>query len=286
MNDSLLYRPILHSILWVSAARLADTVDAQQTARVWTDSTGRFKITATLVESLDGVVQLRTADGKTLTIPIARLSKADQEFLTGAANPFALGDTADVPMSEPGAVAGSAGVEAWDEPLLIDWKKVRQVIPNGVAGWDVPVVDTQLGFDIAKGQIKKGIIPKESMHSHIAINPRCKRAVVGFSGTLNGKVMSRVTMIDLVSGKSVASQPLEGHFRPTALLDDGGTVVMVGAGKWPRRNSCETKCSCGSSMGPACVNRQRGFHSRMIRNHSVKRPVAPSMIRRRLSITA
>ncbi|MEO8497011.1 MAG: SHD1 domain-containing protein [Planctomycetota bacterium] len=49
--------------------------------REWTDSTGKFKIRATLVKVADGNVTLRKADNKEIVLPLARLSAADREFL-------------------------------------------------------------------------------------------------------------------------------------------------------------------------------------------------------------
>jgi hypothetical protein len=52
-------------------------------SRTWTDSTGRFKVDAELISVDDGKVNLRRADGRTLTIEQEKLSEADQEHLRG-----------------------------------------------------------------------------------------------------------------------------------------------------------------------------------------------------------
>ena len=54
-----------HCLLAASSVALGQT----NAAREWTDSTGQFKVTATLVEVKDGKAYLRTADGKTMRIP-------------------------------------------------------------------------------------------------------------------------------------------------------------------------------------------------------------------------
>ncbi len=54
---------------------------AKPELRTWTDATGKFSIDANFVEQKDGDVVLRTADGKTLTVPLDKLSETDQEFL-------------------------------------------------------------------------------------------------------------------------------------------------------------------------------------------------------------
>jgi len=49
--------------------------------RKWTDRTGKFSVQAALVEVRDEVVQLRRDDGKVISVPIDKLSDADQRFL-------------------------------------------------------------------------------------------------------------------------------------------------------------------------------------------------------------
>lgn len=49
--------------------------------RVWTDSTGEFKVSAELVETRGDFVILRREDGEMLRVPLDRLSKKDQAYL-------------------------------------------------------------------------------------------------------------------------------------------------------------------------------------------------------------
>lgn len=53
-------------------------------ARKWTSSDGRFSTEAELVEFADGKVTLKTPDGETIAVPIARLSTADRRFVVTA----------------------------------------------------------------------------------------------------------------------------------------------------------------------------------------------------------
>ena len=53
--------------------------------RTWKDTTGKFSVEAELVEQTDQAVVLKRADGSTITVPIARLSDADRQFLQVAA---------------------------------------------------------------------------------------------------------------------------------------------------------------------------------------------------------
>jgi hypothetical protein len=66
-------------------------------ARTWTDKTGKHKIEAELVEVTDGVAELRKADGTTVKMPLAKLSKADQDFLKQSSDKSKTDDAASSP---------------------------------------------------------------------------------------------------------------------------------------------------------------------------------------------
>lgn len=62
----------------------ADAADpSQEPLREWSDNTGTFRISATLVDfdSDQKTVRLRLGSGKTVDLPIRRLSTADQNYL-------------------------------------------------------------------------------------------------------------------------------------------------------------------------------------------------------------
>ena len=50
--------------------------------RTWTDRTGKYSIVATLVAMKDGIVQLRKEDGRISSLPLKKLSEADQQFVS------------------------------------------------------------------------------------------------------------------------------------------------------------------------------------------------------------
>lgn len=59
----------------------SDETPKRDAFRNWTDKTGKFTIDAQLVEVVDEKVILKRRDGSILTVPMASLSKADQDFL-------------------------------------------------------------------------------------------------------------------------------------------------------------------------------------------------------------
>lgn len=53
----------------------------QQEFRTWTDKTGKFKTEAVFVDFKEDSVRLKKKDGSIISVPIEKLSKADQEWL-------------------------------------------------------------------------------------------------------------------------------------------------------------------------------------------------------------
>ena len=63
---------------------------AQQDAaafRTWTDSTGRFRVEASLVAVQEGQVHLKKRTGTVVHVPLRRLSQADREYVRSLAKP-------------------------------------------------------------------------------------------------------------------------------------------------------------------------------------------------------
>ena len=58
-----------------------EVATAKESLRTWSDSTGKFKLQATLISNTAGTVRLKKADGKVISLPVAKLSKADQQYL-------------------------------------------------------------------------------------------------------------------------------------------------------------------------------------------------------------
>lgn len=77
LKVSLMFRAI--TALLVSVGMFAALAWAE--SRSWTDSTGQFNIEAEFVEYAKGDVKLKKADGETITVPMNKLSKADQTWI-------------------------------------------------------------------------------------------------------------------------------------------------------------------------------------------------------------
>jgi len=60
---------------------MVERIEPIKSTRTWTDNTGNHHIEAELASVEDGNAVLRQVDGKTTTIPLARLSDADRRFI-------------------------------------------------------------------------------------------------------------------------------------------------------------------------------------------------------------
>ncbi|MFP6613292.1 MAG: leucine-rich repeat domain-containing protein [Pirellulales bacterium] len=83
---------------------------APVSARKWTSSDGKFSVEAELVEAKDGNVRLKRQDGKVITVPVSKLSKADQDYLSSMATAAKTPDAATVKKL---TVKEAAEVMAW-----------------------------------------------------------------------------------------------------------------------------------------------------------------------------
>jgi beta-lactamase regulating signal transducer with metallopeptidase domain len=68
-----------------TTAKQADQEEASEAAitlpmRTWRDASGTYKVRAAFIELVDNKVTLKRADGQVISIPLKKLSKADQDF--------------------------------------------------------------------------------------------------------------------------------------------------------------------------------------------------------------
>ncbi|WP_442509752.1 SHD1 domain-containing protein [Novipirellula sp. SH528] len=104
-------RFVVMAIVIAISISFVGVVDAQEASRTWTSSDGK-KIEATLKDVNGDKITLVRADGKAFTIPLARLSDADQAYAKQATSPApaesaiepaaaAAAESAAMPAAEP-----------------------------------------------------------------------------------------------------------------------------------------------------------------------------------------
>ena len=109
-------------------------------ARKWVDATGDHSVEAELADFRDGVVRLKTDDGRTISLPLARLSAADQEYVRHLSIDEPVCEQPSEARAAESGSAESSGKEsapaepATDEPEDRPSSKDRQPIPKTGGG--------------------------------------------------------------------------------------------------------------------------------------------------------
>jgi SLA1 homology domain 1, SHD1/PEGA domain len=103
-------KPTYPKVTTYEAEKPADTESKEALpTRTWNDATGAFSVEAQFAGVEDGKVKLKRADGKTVAVPLDRLSKEDQDFVaqqTGAAPEGAKPGKAQELSHDDGKMAG------------------------------------------------------------------------------------------------------------------------------------------------------------------------------------
>ncbi|MCU0873252.1 MAG: SHD1 domain-containing protein [Pirellulaceae bacterium] len=141
-------------ILVLLALSARDAALGQQNeTRLWKDSTGKFQIRAVLLEQTATAVRLHTADGREVSVPLARLSQEDLDYLktltVPADNPFAGGK----PL--PGAAAPAASSAALPGTL-------RAVAESPSAGEEMALPGTGNTLDPGAAPASAPFVPDPS----------------------------------------------------------------------------------------------------------------------------
>lgn len=222
--------------LGLLAALLA--LAAAQEFRTWTDSTGKHRIKAKFVGVSDGKVTLEREDGKQMTIPLEKLSPADQKHVTemesDEASPFKevtpaktsprKKRTVEEPAEEAEAAAGKT--------VTPRWAGVKEVLPAAAgAEWSLSIEAPEEPATRRSRPIT--IPPKTDFFERtkgLVVNPLCQRAVIGYvldrPGRRDGGGQTRLVLCDLAKGKMIASHTAVGKMSPLALNDNGTQVLM------------------------------------------------------------
>ena len=172
-----------------------------ETIRTWSDASGKYRVEAKLIKETDDLVYLERKDGKSLKIPISKLSDADQNFLkdrkkkADADNPFMVVDSGS---PKKAASTSTAAVSSSGRPVALDFshplKEVSRV--------------TELGWGPAS----------------VAISPDKKFLVIGRKG-------SEVSICDVKTGQILRSSGRMDHMgniTAAGFAPDGKSLILGG----------------------------------------------------------
>ena len=178
--------------------------------RTWTDSTGKFKVTAKFVSQDKSKVTLEDKKGKRFEIELSKLSAADKKHLAELAKK-------DVPDDDPfkPVKPGTEVVPGWNGTRLVDIAAAKQA-------WKVSAKPaTEVEFKSATVVLPARQNFFEGFNAMV-VNPLSKRALVGYHWNFSTpKANSRVLLCDLENGKVLNQVINDGHVTPLAIDDDG-----------------------------------------------------------------
>lgn len=208
------------------------SVSAQE-ARTWKDASGKFEINAKYVRVEGKLVILEKSDGTKIKVPLEKLSLVDQGYVegrrsqsgSGEQNPFEV-------MSEEGNSSSSgSSPTTTSEPgavrmLKVDFRSCPETkIEKGA--WN-PNMPAQPASPISLKKIN--LKPKADFwerHARTTFNVFAKRAVVTHHFGRHGQpATTRMELIDLETGQSLANASGEGKWDALAIHDDGQQIVV------------------------------------------------------------
>ncbi len=211
----------------VSAAILifsATFAVAAEDVRTWADKTGKYKIQAKFVELSDNKVTLEREDGTRTTIPLDKLSEADQKFVADIqANPFKEVGPAKKSEGEPDAAAD----EGERKLVKPQWSAAKEIpLTAANENWSIAIDAPK----VAESNKRRGImLPAKrdffDRFKGLVVNPTCRRAVVGYLWDKD-KTSARLIVCDLEKAEVVASATAAGMMIPLSLNDAGTQVLM------------------------------------------------------------
>jgi hypothetical protein len=225
-------------------AWLGTAAAAAEELRTWSDSSGKYKIKATLIEVQDGKVVLRREDGSKFQIELKKLSTVDQKYVdenasdtADAANPFqAMKESADDESAAKEADAKEGDEQpVAKEPKLIKarWNGVRMVAMTPSGDWKFsPIAPAEETPVRKKALALPPTIDFFEGLKAMVVNSTSHRAVLGYTFEQRGagrpQALSRQTRLVLcdLEGGRVASGTAPGLMLPLALADSGDQVLM------------------------------------------------------------
>ena len=219
-------------------------------ARKWTDNTGKYSVEAELVEVKGDKVVLKKSTGSVITMPIARLSKADQEYLQSLGKPGPKPPD-DSPATQPAVVPrdeklaaelekGSiVSIRASEQPVGSVLAQIEKATGNRVRiigdfNRDDPKVLSKVSSPNLQGipddeQIlsKRVSLNLQGKPFWEAIDAVAAAAGVEFGSILNGTAVLSTEGPQFDKIKVVGAPTVVGAFRVYPAFDDSSGNAMI-----------------------------------------------------------
>lgn len=194
--------------------------------RTWSDSTGKFALRAKLDAVRDGKAVLITEKGETRTIPIEKLSKADQDYIAeqNVDNPFKKEGNATTDSSAD----ADESVQRGPRTVQVNWSQSEAVsLATGNDAWNVPLPEAP------DAKFRPKSVPLEPKRDFfedvtgVAVSRVAKMAVVGYAMKRREPATLRFVLCDIERGRVKNTIAMTGdNMMPMALSDDGERLLV------------------------------------------------------------
>ncbi|MCA9247957.1 MAG: hypothetical protein KDA42_12600, partial [Planctomycetales bacterium] len=208
--------------------------------RTWTDATEKFSIRGRLFQTGDYAVRILKTDGRTVAVPIAKLSDADRQFLESRTRQVAhnkrLDDVAGLDL-----LTGQADTTAIDESSLLGRLRVSSELMNKL--FTASFTRTQPVSETIVGTPVRGVSHTVG-NASIAFSPSDDRALILVP--IHGVVTSRTTgYAGPVNVHGTGHSPFASSIRVE--LDQRGVRVLPGT---TQATTNSTVTGISANVGP------------------------------------
>jgi hypothetical protein len=196
---------------------------AEQVAvRTWTDSTGKFKIEATFAGKEGDSVLLTKTDGKTIKLPLAKLSKEDQDHIAAL--------NAKPPAENPFEAAEQVADDGHDR--VADWSGAEQILPQPIDGWPLAPDAAQQPVQALAGKamgLPGGGRERffENPKSLLFDAGKSEALVVLVNGPPGKDREVKIVRCDLKTGRVAAENPWKTSYTPVDLSPSGQLLACL-----------------------------------------------------------
>ena len=202
--------------------------------RTWTDTSGKFRIRATLVERIGENVRLKKSDGKEISVPLARLSETDRKWLQQWAPDKTAPEDAQQPEESPFADGRPGPGQAAPPGDGVERLPVaaaaaaRPIVLTPKAGWDYrPATPVPPASFEARPIALRASGSQHAFHDRasVLVGTDGAMAAIGLSNPFDKRTIVR--LVDLRKGQQLAACTLGSeHFAPFD-CGSGGLVLTA-----------------------------------------------------------
>lgn len=222
----------VRAFLTAMACLVAGTFITRADERTWSDRSGKYRVTGTLVRETDGEVQIRSADGRLVRIEMSRLSQSDREFIAQGGRPESQ-PTESQPATQPRSAGKRTAPPAADRagPAAAADVSSKEVLADGEGGSKEEALRS--AFRTAIRQVVGEVVDSDvQVRNDRLIKDEILTYSDGFiphhdvvSATVDTKGVHRITIRAVVERRRLVSKLKAAKVTVKELDDDGESSV-------------------------------------------------------------